>query len=194
MNLRARTDITIVSFSLASLLLVFLLIQPSFLRAKESGQNLLDSRQGSAAIEVQINNLESFRPRYDEEVKPNLEKSKKLLISAEDQMSFPVLMENVAAKNSLNINISSVRIFTEKEFPGESWPSLNYQIDLTGSFIGISKFIEEFSNLPDLIEIHGLDIKKDEQKENLATAKEPLAEGSQAQANFSLKVYMQKIK
>ncbi|MFA5747113.1 MAG: type 4a pilus biogenesis protein PilO [Candidatus Paceibacterota bacterium] len=191
MDLKLKTNITLFLFAAASLALVFFLIRPSFLSAKESGQNLLDLRQRSASIEVKINSLKNFETRYKEEIGPDLEKSKKLFINPEDQASFPVLIENTAEKNGLKIDISSVKIFDNTEESEEIWPSLNYQISLTGSFSGISKFIETCSNLPYLIEIHGFRASKIDKKEN-DLSKEKDAGMSRVQADLSLKVYMQK--
>lgn len=196
MSLKLKTDIALFLFAAASLSLVFFLIRPSFLSAKESGQNLLDLRQKSASIEVQISSLKNFETRYEKDIGPDMEKSEKLLISPEDQVSFPTKIEDIAEKNGLKINISSVRIFDDADDSGEFWPSLNYQINLAGSFTGISKFIETSSNLPYLIEIHGLEAERIKRKENTASEKETAPQGkiNDVQADLSLKVYMQKIK
>lgn len=190
MNSKLKTDIALALFVIASFLLFFFLIGPSLSSARESGQNLLDLRQKSASIENQINSLEKFKERYEREIEPNLDKNQGLLIDSEDQASFPVLIENTAWKDNLKVDIFSVSLLDSTEMSEETWPSLNYRISLTGYFSDILRFIDEFSNLPYLIEIHSLNIAKinDDQKKN---AKETENNGK-VRADFNLKIYMQK--
>ncbi|MFA7715294.1 MAG: hypothetical protein WCX77_04325, partial [Candidatus Paceibacterota bacterium] len=93
-------------------------------------------------------------------------------------------------------NISSAQIFASENAAEGSWPSLNFQISLNGSLPNVLKFIEKMTNLPYLIEIHGLNIAKDSQpqtqdemKTNTEKAIGQIYPPQKIQAVFNLKIY-----
>jgi Tfp pilus assembly protein PilO len=198
MSLKIKTNIAAVLILSLSLFLFFFLVQPCLTQAIKNGESLAAIRQNSAALEVQIKSLQNFRPRYENEIIPMLQANEKLFIDPKSPVAFIALMEEAGSKDNLAINISSAQIFSAKNSAERFWPSLNFQISLNGSLPSVLRFIEKMANLPYLIEIHGLNITKDNSQsqneikadsgqENKKTAGLPQKE--KVQAVFNLKIY-----
>lgn len=198
MSLKMKTNILAIMILALSLFLFFFLIQPCLTQAVKNGEDLTAVQKNSAELDARIKNLQEFKPRYEQEIKPKLQESKNLFIDPQNPVPFISLMEESAGKDGLAIDISSARIFSVEKTDGEMWPSLNFRISLKGPASGILKFMERMNSLPYLIEIHGLNVAKDDQAEpeikipaeSKKTAGQAYLPGkNNVRAVFNLKIY-----
>lgn len=106
--------------------------------------------------------------------KENLEKIDSIFVKKEMPVEFINFLEKTA--QDYNLSFQSSLSLQEKN----SWPSLSFQLNLTGSFPEIVKFLRKLIYGPYLIEFQSLEISRIEKTE---TAEGPI------KANISFKVF-----
>lgn len=161
-----------------SLILIFLVVFPLINKIKENSQQLIKGKEEKVSFAEEKKNLHDFRNVY-EKISPDLEKSGGLFFTEETPTEFEFInfLEKTAADCGVSIKISSV---ASKQDGGNSSSLLTSNLNISGSFNGLFKFIEKLENGFYLIEIEDLNIRK--------TAKSDSSEGG-AEAAFSLKVF-----
>ena len=77
-----------------------------------------------------------------------------------DQFPFRLLPTGKQLQHDNLLVVISIPLSSKKEPIKEVWPSLNFQVSLTGSFPNFSKFLDKMTYGPYLIENETLNIKR----------------------------------
>lgn len=154
-----------------------ILIIPYFLKEiKRNSQDLISFKNEFASLkeeEKNIKDLEIIYQNYQE----NLTRIDKMLVNSKEPIEFIDFLEKDAQNFNQKIKIS---LMSKTEIKEDPWPTLNFQIQISGSFTDFLKFLERLENSPYLIEIENLNIKESGEGE--------LA-GTSIEASFLTKVF-----
>jgi len=159
-------------------ILILMVIFPLVKKIKENSQQLIEKKEERVSFAEEKKNLHSFKDIY-EKVSPDLKKSESLFFTKETPTEFEFInfLEKTAVNCNVSIKISSVAF---KQNEGNPLPSLTSNLNVSGSFNDLFKFIEKLENNLYLIEIEDLSIKK--------TAKSDSSE-EKSEAILSLQVF-----
>jgi hypothetical protein len=154
----------IISFAVFGVLVMIIAafgIYPFFMRIKDDSEEIVKQRQALAEFFSKDKNLKDFQKLYREQ-KINFLKIENLLIDSEEPINFIEFLEREAANLGLFLSLTPGAFRQEKADP---WPSLGFQLTLTGSFPSFLKFLNKLEAAPYLIEVSGLNIKRLSEKE-----------------------------
>lgn len=143
---------------LTALILVVFFIYPLFNQVKDNSRELTVTKEEIASLGFQTKRLENFRENY-KNLQPNLAKADQLFIDPKNPIGFIQFLEKAAYDNNLLIVIS-IPLSSKKELIKGVWPSLNFQVSLTGSFPNFLKFLDKIAYSSYLIENETLNIKR----------------------------------
>ena len=140
------------------LIVVFVtfLIYPTFKEIKKSSEDLISQKENLAVLEIKAVNLKKFETLY-QNLEPNLGRIDDLFIDPGVPVDFISFLEETSKSCNLNFFLS---LSSSKKITEEVWPSLVFQINLAGSFLDFSKFLEKLESGPYLIEIRDITINK----------------------------------
>ncbi|MCX6760810.1 MAG: hypothetical protein NTZ84_01730, partial [Candidatus Nealsonbacteria bacterium] len=82
---------------------------------------------------------------------------------SEVPVDFISFLEKTASQSSVSIEISP---FSAGKSGKDSWPFLNFQVNINGSFPSFLSFLEKIENSPYLIEIQNLNISQSAEVKN----------------------------
>jgi len=184
MTLTKKIYLSLATFNILSLGLIFFLIYPLFIEIKKNSKDLISQKQTIQALEAKIENLEKFKILY-QDLKPDLEKINTLFVDPEVPIEFISFLEKTSADCEVLIKISSAPAKKTKTDP---WPSINFQIFTFSSFPNFLKFLEKLENSPYLIEISNLSIQRITEADLKLKKDERLALGD-VKSTFTIKVY-----
>lgn len=165
------------------ILFIIFLICPIFEEIKKNSKDLISQNENLASLEVKVVNLKKFETIY-QNLKPNLEKIDNLFIDPEVPVEFISFLEKTSRECDLTLSLS---LSSQKKIAEETWSSLNFQTNLTGSFLDFSKFLEKLESSPYLIEIKDITINKLKETEIKKESKE--SSFSNTEAALLIKVY-----
>ena len=161
MTLKNQITISLVVVLALSILLVVLLIRPTYHDIKSNSQNLISQKKQLLTLENKIENIEQFREKH-QEIQQNLTAAETVFINAEAPVNFISFLQ----KNAQNCQVS-IEIFPS--FPSkvgdDPWISSAFQLISNGSFPNFIKFLEKLESSPYLVEIKNLNINRLSEKE-----------------------------
>lgn len=156
MSPNKKTIVFSIIFGIATLALIFVVINPLFKGIKKSSEEFITARKELVLSKEQAEKFEEFKEVY-KELKPNLEKIDKLFINPEIPIDLIKFWEKQAKDSELSIKISPVFIDMPENDP---WKSMGFRLTLIGSFPDFLKFLEKTETSPYLIEIQNLNAEK----------------------------------
>lgn len=156
MNPRKKIIISLITFGIVTLILIFLIISPLLNQIKENSEELILQKQELILLQEERKNLKEIETVY-ESYQLNLTKIDKLFIDSEIPIEFVSSLEELASTSQLLIKISPV---VSKEVKEDPWSSLSFQLSLSGSFPDFLKFLKKLENSPYLIEVLNLNTEK----------------------------------
>ena len=165
------------------ILFIIFLICPIFEEIKKNSKDLISQNENLVSLEVKVVNLKKFETIY-QNLKPNLEKIDNLFIDPEVPVEFISFLEKTSRSCNLTLSLS---LSSQKKIAEETWYSLNFQTNLTGSFLDFSKFLEKLEASPYLIEIKDITINK--LKETEAKKESKKSSFSNIETTLLIKVY-----
>lgn len=187
MSPQKKTIIISIIAGLADLALIFFIIFPLFREIKKNSQEITSAKKDLILLETKIQNIEKFKETA-KTIQPNLEKGESIFIDPKAPVDFIKFLEKVAADSGILIDIfPASNIQAEKK---DSFPSMAFQIVLTGSFPNCLKFMEKMENSPYLLEIQNLTVTRLAEQEFGRKELAGFSIGS-VRTNLSLKVYTQ---
>jgi len=124
MTLTQKIYLSLATFSVLSIGLIFFLIHPLFIEIKKNSKDLISQKQTIQTLEAKIENLEKFKIFY-QDLKPDLEKIETLFINPEVPIEFISFLEKTAEDCAVLAKISSA---PAREIKTDPWPSMNFQI------------------------------------------------------------------
>lgn len=140
---------------LASLAVIILLIAPAYKRLDMHIKELAYAQRELAIFDKKTDNLKETKEVYDS-WQLSLEKIKKLFIDTDAPINFIKFLEKASTDSNLVLNISS----TSSDLESSPWPSILYQINVTGSFSNLIVFLKNLEAGPYLIDEQALNIKR----------------------------------
>jgi len=161
---KRKTVVTLLILSLAVLLLIFFVLNPTLGRVRKESQNLIAQKNKIFESETKIKNLQHFKDNSSQ-YQPNLEKISQLFINISEPIGFIEFLEGEALDSQLSIEIAP--LILRKAAEG-SWPALEFNLDMKGSFPNFLRFLNRLESGPYLIEATNLSVRKNpEIKENI---------------------------
>ncbi len=142
---------------LASLFLICLL----FKGVKGSSEAFSLEKEKIASLSEEKENRKKMEDLY-KNYQSDLDKIEKVFIDPEVPIEFIGFLEKTAGASQVQIKIISMAKRTDAK---DAWPSLLFQISVTGSFSDFSKFLEKLENSPYLIETIELNSRALSEKE-----------------------------
>lgn len=180
MKLNNKIILSLVVFGVAACGLFVLVIFPLFQDIKTKSEGLILQKERLAEFERKIKNIKEFQAFYREH-QVDLEKINALFLNSEMPVDFIEFLEGEAENSRLKIKISSSGI--SHGAAADFWPSLNFQVTLSGPSSNFLNFLEKLESGPYLIEVVNLNLSKPSKKEFIG------GEAGDISANFSIKVY-----
>ena len=181
--MKLKNNIVISSAVLIFLIFAFgfFLIAPVYSEIKMISKEISQERGKMASLQSQIKNFETLNS-YAQKYEKEFQKADSIFVSSEMPIALINFLEDIAQDSSVSLKISSSQQVKE---PSGSWPSLLFQVNASGSFPNLSKFLAKLESAPYLMEI-----------QNLRVAKESSARGGsqgsgsgRVEATLSLKVF-----
>lgn len=166
MSTKEKINISLVVIGITTLVFAVFAIYPLFNQIKNESANITLQRNNLAGVEDKIANLGKFQAHI-EDYQPNLTRINQLFVDAAEPVDFIEFLEKEALESQLLIEISPVSLQKPAE---DSWPLINFQLILIGSFPDFLGFLEKLESSPYLIRISNFNIKKAVEFENETTA------------------------
>lgn len=141
----------------AALAVIIFLIYPVFKKFNEYVNEFSGTKKELSLFEKRSNNLLEIKKTYID-WQPSLEKTEKLFIDSEVPIDFIRFLENTSADCGLTLDMSSAS--SSSESSSGTWPSISYQLSLSGSYNNVMTFLEKVESSPYLIEEQGLNIRR----------------------------------
>ncbi|MCX6760078.1 MAG: hypothetical protein NTW46_01915 [Candidatus Nealsonbacteria bacterium] len=162
--------------------IVAFFVRPFWLDIRNNTGQLFEANRNFKFIEEKADKINSVRNDY-KSMEPDLRKVSGFLIDSKTPIDLIKFWESTAKEEYLNIEISSYPI--EKE-DSDSWPSMGFQIRLTGPFSSFMRFLEKTESSQYFFEIKSLSIIKAADKINEKTGQ---AIPGGVSASLGIKVY-----
>ncbi len=154
MILKDKIKLSLIVFLALSIFILIFLVYPIYKNIKDNAIELSLKKQDSLYIDNKLSNIEEFKKNY-KEIKANLEKGESLFIKSEAPVNFIGFLEKISENSDVSIKISpSAAVIKMDDF----WYSIMFQINASGRFPDILKFIEKLESGPYLTQIETLDI------------------------------------
>lgn len=155
MSPKKETNIILVVYLLAGVLLFAFGINPMFEKIQEKSSDLVLSGKESASMDTKIKNFEEVQKRYSLlEVEENLAP---FFVSGEVDTAFIEFLESIAGKAGVSVGISRYAFGKEE---GDIWSPRGYSVSCKGSFQGILQFIAGIENSSYLTEIQNFSLSR----------------------------------
>ncbi len=177
MTITKRINSSVTIFIVLILLTVVFVIFPLSREIKSNSRELVFQKESSTALQAKILNLEKFKV-LRKSLEEFLEKTQGLFVNSSLPIEFINFLETISGRCQVQIEISPPSAGKIEKDP---WPSLTFQISLTGSFSNFLKFLEKLENSPYLVEIQNVNISK--------ATKKGGGSPDDVGATFSLKVF-----
>jgi len=170
-------------FTILILVFIICLILPLFLTIKKDSIEFVSQKEKLSGLEKKRGSLKNIEEDYFN-IKPSLEKINSIFISSREPIDFISFLEKTAEELNLSIQISP----TGEELKKETWPSLSFQMKISGAFPDFIKFLNKLESSLYLIEVENLNIKKiTENQVKIGTKK--VIEINYIQAILDIKVF-----
>lgn len=154
MTVNKKTAVSLVIFGIIILIFIVLVIHPLFEAIRVDSQNLIFQKNRKAELVLKTENIKEFQKNY-KDYQSNLKKISDLFINSAEPINFIEFLEKEAANSQLSIKIAP---FPPRETEEDPWPSMNFQLTLTGPFPNFLKFLEKLESSNYLIEILNLNV------------------------------------
>lgn len=141
-------------------LLILFAVNPIFRQIKAESGKLVIQKKEIFESEIKIKNIQDFKDNFGQ-YQPNLNKMSELFISISEPIEFIKFLESEAVNSRLSIEINPPIL---KKNEGDPWQSLEFGLNLKGSFANFLRFFERLDFSPYLIEPLSLTIREDPDK------------------------------
>jgi len=150
-----KTILSLIGLSVISLVFTITVVLPLFNGIKEASNDLFCQKAALASFEAKTQNIQDFKVLYETE-ENNLTKIDDLFINSAEPINFIEFLEEESFNENLTIEISPLAPQTIKD---DIWPSMNFKLNLFGSFPDFLKFFDKLEASPYLIEILNLNLR-----------------------------------
>lgn len=186
MSQTQKTTISLAVFILTVLVFMIFIVYPLFNEIKKGSRDILAPKNTLAELETKAKNIQKYQI-ISKGYEQNLAKIDALFVNQAEPINFIEFLEKTASQSRLSIEISPLAQTKEEGIP---WPSMNFQLTLTGSFPDLLRFLEKLESSPYLIEILNLNMRRLNEWD-VSTGKFKGMSVGDINAPLSIKVYTQ---
>jgi hypothetical protein len=136
-------------------LTIFLII-PLVKGIEKDSRDLITVKGDRDFFSEEKKNIEKFEDVF-KEIEPSLQKIDGFFVSSEVPIEFMSFLEKLALESNVSVKNPSVNLVESNK---SSWPFLNFNLEVSGSFSSFSRFVEKLENSSYLIQVQNLNIKK----------------------------------
>ncbi len=176
MTASEKTKIFLIFCGILILFSVVFVVRPLISQIGAESENFFFQEKRLETLRVKTSYLDEFEEKY-QVYHADLQKIDGLLIDPTEPIDFIEFLEEQTQTFSLSLEITPS---PRREIKEDLWPSMNFQLSLSGAFSDFAKFLEKLESGPYLVEILSLNVREDVQEEN-----------DNVVVNLSIKVYSQ---
>jgi len=149
---------SIIIFGVLTIFLIIFCIFPFLKQIQNNSKEFISEKKKVILLtqkREKLQELENFYKTYQSDYN----KIENLFIDSQSPIEFIQFLEQTATNSGVQLEILSTKISqkTKEDF----WPSLSFQLSLSGDFPDFLKFLRKLENSPYLIEFLDLNIKKE---------------------------------
>ncbi len=156
MTLDKKTNIAWISSLVLVVLICLFAVRPLLSHIKEEADNFVLQKSRLAELETRESNLQSFKHNR-QEYQASLARIDDFFINASEPIGFIEFLEKEAADADLAIEITP---FPSQKLEGDSWPSMNFRLAISGDFPNFLQFLEKLELSPYLLEASSLNVRQ----------------------------------
>ena len=159
MTLKRKTIASVTFLLILSILLIVFVISPFFSEIKKNSHDFPVNKQGLAALEKEVENLQKFKKIWPE-ISPDLEKINHLFFAdgPEAMIDFKDFWKKVATDSEVYLEIS--KDYSPRTVDTDFWPSTKFNFTAAGSFSNVLNFLEKLQSSDCLIKIQNLSVSR----------------------------------
>jgi len=163
MTIEKKINISIVIFLTLIIVIGAFVVYPLFNDIKNDSQWLVSEKDRFLSLNEKNDDLKKLDVIYKDRGE-TLKQIDSLFIDSEVPVDFIDFLEKTGNQSSVSVDIAP---FTVGKNDKDSWPFLNFQVTINGSFPSFILFLEKMENSPYLIEIQGLTISQPTEEKQL---------------------------
>ena len=152
MSPKSKLILSVVSLIFLSLFLLLVLVWPTSSGIQKISREMMADKEKAANLEARVENTEDFR-KFLEEKEGDFKRAEGILIDSEVPIEFIGFLEKVSQDSDIFFKISSGSL---NKGADDLWPSISFQVNASGDFSGLSRFLEKIESSPYLVEISNL--------------------------------------
>lgn len=184
MMTKNKIILAVIIFLLLFFAFFVFLVGPEISRMREVGLKIREQEEKIASLDKRIGNMKIFNEYYLEK-KDEFSKIDKIFINPQMPLDFIDFLDSAAEECGVSVNYSpSLPVKMKKDY----WPSINFQITSLGAFSPSLKFVSKLEHSPYLVEIHGLEISKNNEASDVGN-KDFVPVSGTLKTNIFLKIY-----
>jgi len=185
MNPRKKIYISLIFFVATIIVLIIFILVPLLTSIKKNSDNLLSQKENLALLQKEIETLNETKLLYEDSI-GNIDKVDKLFYDPDNPLDFL----NFLTKNpeSYSVRNEIIKMALNASIPSDPWPSISFQVQSTGSFTNLMRFLKNLEAGPYLIEISNISIKRLTEDELRGEKLKPFSLGD-VSATLLIKVY-----
>lgn len=166
MTIKRKTIITSLILGAIVSPLILFVINPIFGQIKIESRNLAVQKKELLELEVKIKNIHDFKANF-KQYQPNLEKINQLFVNISEPIEFIEFLENEANDSRLSIEVAPPILRSGDK---DSWPALDFSLNLKGSSLNFLRFLERLDSSQHLLETVNLIIRDNPDKDGITAA------------------------
>ncbi len=174
-SLKTKIYLALFGFFLVALFLILFFIWPLEKAIKKNSEKLIALKENLVALQEDLKNIQELK-KTEGKIKKTKEKIETLFIDKEVPVKFIHFLEALSQNYQLSLELFPI---IQKKSQNEPWEPLNFQVNVTGPFPNVVRFLEKIETGPFLVRVEALDISLMEKESELGKVK----------AIFLLKVY-----
>ena len=154
----SKKKIILVSAIFGSIVLILIGfgVYPLFNEIRNDSKEFFAIRGELILLQSKIENIEKMKKSYERWDK-DLEKIDKLFVDSKAPIDLMEFWEKIAGDSNVLITVSPIALKSKEE---DSWNSMGFQVNLTGSYPNFLRFFDKFEAVPYLIEIQKLAVRR----------------------------------
>ncbi|MCX6760717.1 MAG: hypothetical protein NTZ84_01240 [Candidatus Nealsonbacteria bacterium] len=156
MNIGKKINTSIVIFLSLIILINVFVVCPLLKAIKNDSQRLVSEKNKFLTLDERIDVLKKLDVIYKDR-EETLKQIDDLFVDPEVPVDFLNFLEKTGYQSSVGVEVDP---FSVGKIDKNSWPFLNFQITVNGSFPSFLIFLEKIENSPYLIEIQGLTVSQ----------------------------------
>jgi len=169
----------LVSFAALCVAIISVSIAPVIYEMQSIGLQIKEQNEKIGALDRRIEKVREFRQFYETNA-ARFDKYDKIMIDPQRPLDFIGFLEKTANDCQVQAVFSPS---SPQKIGSDPWPSINFQIQLTGGLSSVMKYVKKIESAIYLVETHGLNISRS------AAAGGESQPATQVKAGLSVKVF-----